>query len=127
MMFERFTGEARLIVVRAQDDARRLGHDYIGCEHLLLAAAAADAPAAEVLRAQGVTPERIQAELVRVTGRDAGADPARGVDRDALAAIGIDLDVVQARIEASFGPDPGSAHDQGRHAEDDPGRPGRLG
>ena len=40
-MFERFTDTARHIVVQAQADARRLGHNYIGCEHLLLAAAAA--------------------------------------------------------------------------------------
>ena len=39
-MFERFTDTARHVVVQAQDDARRLGHGYIGCEHLLLAAAA---------------------------------------------------------------------------------------
>jgi ATP-dependent Clp protease ATP-binding subunit ClpA len=104
-MFERFTDEARQVVVRAQDEARQLGHDYIGCEHLLLAASAAGAPAAEILRGQGVTPERIRAEIVRAIGPGAGPDPVRGLDRDALAAIGIDLDVVRARIEASFGPD----------------------
>ena len=40
-MFERFTDGARQVVVRAQEDARRLGHSYIGSEHLLLAAAEA--------------------------------------------------------------------------------------
>jgi len=40
-MFERFTDTARRVVAQAQEDARRLGHHYIGCEHLLLAAAAA--------------------------------------------------------------------------------------
>ena len=35
-MFERFTDTARHVVVQAQADARRLGHNYIGCEHLLL-------------------------------------------------------------------------------------------
>jgi len=104
-MFERFTDEARHIVVRAQDEARRLGHDYIGCEHLLLAASAARAPAAEVLRDRGVTPERVEAEMLSIIGHGDSADPVRGLDRDALAAIGIDLDVVRARIEASFGPD----------------------
>ena len=48
-MFERFTDGARQVVVRAQEDARRLGHDYIGCEHLLLAAAEAAEPASVVL------------------------------------------------------------------------------
>jgi ATP-dependent Clp protease ATP-binding subunit ClpA len=108
MMLERFTDGARQILARAQEDARRLGHNYIGCEHLLLAAAAASEPAGVVLRDQGVTPERVEAEILRAIGpgRAAGsADPLRGLDREALAAIGIDLDVVRARIEAAFGPD----------------------
>jgi Clp amino terminal domain, pathogenicity island component len=36
-MFERFTDRARLVVVRAQEEARTLDHDYVGTEHLLLA------------------------------------------------------------------------------------------
>ncbi len=103
-MFERFTDGARQVVVRAQEDARRLGHNYIGCEHLLLAAAETGEPAGAVLRDQGVTPERVEAEIVRTIG-GGSADPLRGLDREALAAIGIDLDVVRARIEAAFGPD----------------------
>ena len=104
-MFERFTGTARHVVVQAQEDARRLGHNYIGCEHLLLAAAAAAEPASAVLRDQGVTPERVEAEILRTVGRGQAADPLGGLDRQALAFIGIDLDVVRARIEAAFGPD----------------------
>ena len=103
-MFERFTDGARQIVVRAQEDARRLGHNYIGSEHLLLAAAAAGEPAGVVLRDQGVTPERVEAELVRIIGLGS-TDPLRGLDGEALAAIGIDLDVVRARLEAAFGPE----------------------
>ena len=124
-MFERFTDGARQVVVRAQEDARRLGHNYIGCEHLLLAAAETGEPAGVVLRDQGVTPERVEAEILRTIGRgSAGADPLRGLDREALAAIGIDLDVVRARIEAAFGPD---ALDRAvlahRRAADGGGRP----
>ena len=74
-MFERFTDTARHVVVQAQEDARRLGHGYIGCEHLLLAAAAAAEPASTVLRDQGVTPERIEAEILRTVGQ--GQPPAR--------------------------------------------------
>jgi ATP-dependent Clp protease ATP-binding subunit ClpA len=36
LMFERFTNRARHVVVLAQDEARRLGHNYIGTEHILL-------------------------------------------------------------------------------------------
>jgi len=35
-MFERFTDRARRVVVLAQHEARTLGHDYIGTEHILL-------------------------------------------------------------------------------------------
>ena len=104
-MFERFTDTARHVIVQAQADARRLGHNYIGCEHLLLAAAATGEPAGAVLRDQGVTPERIEAEILRTIGRGQTADPLGGLDREALASLGIDLDVVRARIEAAFGPD----------------------
>jgi len=104
-MFERFTDTARDVVVQAQEDARRLGHNYIGCEHLLLAAAATGEPASAVLRDHGVTPERIEAEILRTIGRGQTADPLGGLDREALAFLGIDLDVVRARIEAAFGPD----------------------
>jgi hypothetical protein len=105
MMFERFTDTARHVVVQAQADARRLGHNHIGCEHLLLAAAAAGEPASAVLRDHGVTPDRVEAEILRTIGRGQTADPLGGLDRQALAFIGIDVDVVRARIEAAFGPD----------------------
>jgi ATP-dependent Clp protease ATP-binding subunit ClpC len=35
-MFERFTEKARQVVVRAQDEARGMRHNYMGTEHLLL-------------------------------------------------------------------------------------------
>jgi ATP-dependent Clp protease ATP-binding subunit ClpA len=105
MMFERFTDTARGVLVQAQKDARRLGHNYIGCEHLLLAAAAADEPAGAVLRDHDVTPERIEAAILRTIGPGQTVGPLGGLDKEALASIGIDLDVVRARIEAAFGPD----------------------
>ena len=107
-MFERFTDSARNVVVQAQEAARRLGHNHIGCEHLLLAAAMVDEPAGAILRDHGITPERIEAEILRGIGRGYAADPVdplRDLDHEALAAIGIDLDEVRARLEAAFGPD----------------------
>ncbi len=44
-MLERFTDGARLLLVQAQAEARGLGHHYIGCEHLLLAAPSSPATA----------------------------------------------------------------------------------
>lgn len=104
-MFERFSADARHVVVQAQANAHRLGHNYIGCEHLLLAIAAADSPAGAALREQGVTPERAEEQIARIIGLGRTGDLLDGIDREALAAIGIDLDAVRARIGAAFGLD----------------------
>jgi ATP-dependent Clp protease ATP-binding subunit ClpA len=104
-MFERFTSGARAVVVQAQEHGRRLGHGYIGCEHLLLAAASTSEPAGAALREHGVTPEGVEAEIVRRAGLGQAAGLFSALDRDALASIGIDIDAVRAQIEAAFGPD----------------------
>jgi ATP-dependent Clp protease ATP-binding subunit ClpA len=96
-MFERFTESARAVVVGAQEEARGLGDDFIGCEHLLIAVAAApDGAARTALHSTGVTPESL---------RSAVAEVARmGPDAAALATIGIDLEEVRRRVESAFGP-----------------------
>jgi hypothetical protein len=122
MMFERFTGSARQVVVQAQHNARRYNHSFIGPEHLFLGIIANDSdPTAAVLHDLGLTPERTEAEFARLTQSqplgpapatpvtpaptsDPGANPLAGLDADALASIGIDLDEVRTRIEATFGP-----------------------
>jgi len=107
-MFERFGPDAKVTVVDAQKHARRLGHNYIGGEHILLSAVSQSSRASAILAAHGLTPEYVEAEITRRVGSGAGAgagaDLFGSLDRDALAAIGIDLDTVRARIEASFGP-----------------------
>jgi ATP-dependent Clp protease ATP-binding subunit ClpA len=104
-MFERFTASGRAVVAQAQEHARRLGHSYIGCEHLLLAAASTAEPAGAALRERGVTPQGVEAEIVRLVGLGQAAGLFSALDRDALASIGIDIDAVRAQIEAAFGPD----------------------
>jgi ATP-dependent Clp protease ATP-binding subunit ClpA len=105
MMLERFTSEARAIVAQAQEHARRLGHRYVGTEHLLLAAVGSPAAAGDIVRGQGLTPERVEQEILHRIGRGATAGLFGDLDRDALASIGIDLDAVRARVEAAFGAD----------------------
>jgi len=131
-MFERFDDDARAVVARAVEHAIRLGHRYVGGEHILLAVVSAGHPASDVMRAQGVTPELVEEEIVRRVGLGAGGQGRglfAGLDRDALATIGIDLDAVRARIEASFGPQAltsaaQTAH-QGRRGHPGP-RPPRI-
>src|SRR5262249_50219782 len=100
-MFERFTDEARAVVVGAQDQARRLRHNYIGTEHILLSLSATEGDTGALLRAHGVTPDAVEAVLRRLLA-DGPGRPA--LDREALATIGIDLDQVIERIGAAFGP-----------------------
>jgi Clp amino terminal domain, pathogenicity island component len=102
---EPFTGEAIAVLAQAREHAHRLGHRYIGAEHLLLAVTSTSQPAGAILRDYGVTPQRVEQEIVRYSGLGAGAGLFGGLDRDALAAVGIDLDTVRARIESSFGPE----------------------
>jgi hypothetical protein len=124
MMFERFTPDARTVVVHAQQHARRLGHRYVGCEHLLLALVATGQPASVVLREHGITPDSVEEEIVRRVGLGAGAGLFGDLDRDALSAIGIDLDAVRARIEASFGPQALAQASQAVHRARGPARLG---
>ncbi len=60
-------------------------------------------PGLAVLHKHGATLEDVAEEIARRAGP--GAVLFDGLDRDALAAIGIDLDAVRARIESSFGPE----------------------
>jgi hypothetical protein len=104
MMLERFTGDARGVVTGAREGALRLGHDWIGCEHLLLALTATGGEVGMILRDQGITPDRVRSEAVWLAGAGGGASLFDVLDRDALASIGIDLDAVRGKVEAAFGP-----------------------
>jgi ATP-dependent Clp protease ATP-binding subunit ClpA len=97
-MFERFTHEARGVVVRAQEEARALGHDYLGTEHLLLGALAEESNAGRTLLERWLTIEQARAEVVELLGH---GHPS--LDADALALLGIDLDEVRRRVEETFG------------------------
>ncbi|MFH1562434.1 MAG: ATP-dependent Clp protease ATP-binding subunit [Nitrospirota bacterium] len=63
-MFERFTERARRVLQLAQEEAKRLGHDYLGTEHILLALVReGEGVAAEVLNSLGVSLEAIRIEI----------------------------------------------------------------
>jgi hypothetical protein len=65
-VFERFTDRARLIVVLAQEEARTLGHDYIGTEHLLLGLLRDEDAAARIFDDFDVDLEALRNEVIRV-------------------------------------------------------------
>jgi len=96
-MFERFTKEARCVVVRAQDEARQLHHPAIGTEHLLLGLLREEQePVARALREHGLTPDGVRRQVIDTV--DDSLDPG------ALATLGIDLEEVRRATEAAFGP-----------------------
>jgi ATP-dependent Clp protease ATP-binding subunit ClpA len=85
----------------AAAEARALGCNYIGTEHLLLVLVARPSgPAAAVLERLGVGTDAVRERLL---GMFRGADTPT-IDPDALATLGIDLAQVRGRIEETFGP-----------------------
>ena len=101
-MFERFTDQARDVVVHAQEEARQLHHGYIGTEHLLLALLHPSAGATATLLAQaGVRADAVRDAVQRYVGQ--GRQPLTAQDAEALAGIGIDLQQVLAKLEDMLG------------------------
>ena len=68
-MFERFTAQARHVVVLAQEEARQLNHNYIGTEHILLGLLSEpEGVAFRVLESFGITREGARQEVIAVVG-----------------------------------------------------------
>ena len=102
-MFERFTPEAKRIVTGGVEIAQHLHHDFLGTEHLLIAVAGTGPNVAtRAMIACGFDPARAREDLVRIVG--SVEDDLDDVDAAALRSIGVDLDEVRRRTEASFGP-----------------------
>ena len=77
-MFGRFTEKAEKALSLAQESAARLGHSYVGTEHLLLGLLKeGTGVAARVLQSQGVTEEKIISQIDELIGRgdSAGKGP----------------------------------------------------
>ena len=72
-MFERFTDRARRAIMLAQEEARELGHSYLGTEHLLLGMLRDDSGvAASALASLGITLEAAREAVAATVGRGAG-------------------------------------------------------
>jgi ATP-dependent Clp protease ATP-binding subunit ClpC len=69
LMFERFTNRARHVVVLSQEEARKLQHNYIGTEHILLGLLAEpDGIAGRALTQFGMSLEGARDEVKAVVG-----------------------------------------------------------
>src|SRR5512138_3030455 len=70
--------ETQQVLEHAVDEARRLGHHYIGTEHILLGLVRVDSTAMEVLRRLGVTAEQIRRQTRRVLNETASSPAPAG-------------------------------------------------
>jgi ATP-dependent Clp protease ATP-binding subunit ClpC len=70
--------ETQQVLEFAVDEARRLGHHYIGTEHILLALVRAEGSAMDVLRRLGVTPDQIRRQTRRVLNESASSPAPAG-------------------------------------------------
>jgi len=69
-MFERFTDRARRVVVLAQDEARKLDHNYIGTEHILLGLLRdGEGVAVAALDGLGIRLDETRAKVTEIIGR----------------------------------------------------------
>jgi ATP-dependent Clp protease ATP-binding subunit ClpA len=93
---------AEQYLARGADEARRLGHNFVGTEHVLLALLRdAGGDASTLLQRLSVTPSAIEETLASWL---CGGGPSRKIDPEALASLGIDFDKVRERLERTFGP-----------------------
>ena len=101
-MFERFTRDARAVVVSTQELCHDLGADEVSPLHLLLALTENGTGVRRTLADHGVTTEVVAESL----GVASPPPPARLGDDDAAAlrSLGIDLDAIRAAVERQFGP-----------------------
>jgi ATP-dependent Clp protease ATP-binding subunit ClpC len=68
-MFNKFSKRAAQVFVAAQDEARALGHSYVGTEHLLLGVMkSANGEAYNVLREHGLDYSSLKQEIIAVVG-----------------------------------------------------------
>jgi hypothetical protein len=102
-MGDRFTEQVGRVMDLAREEADRLGHRYVGPEHLLLGLLRDGSNrAARILRARGVDLPAARTALGRLA--DQGVVPGpRPSDAELLATLGIDLDALRRNVEQTFG------------------------
>src|SRR3989338_3978224 len=68
-MGTRFTDRAQRVILIAQEEAKRLNHDYVGTEHILLGLIAlSEGVASQVFQNLGMDLRRVRAEIEKIGG-----------------------------------------------------------
>ncbi|MCX6034880.1 MAG: NDP-hexose 4-ketoreductase, partial [Chloroflexi bacterium] len=65
--------DTQLVLEYAIEEARKMGHHYIGTEHLLLGLVRSEGVAMEVLKKLGVTPDQVRRQTRRVLQESSGS------------------------------------------------------
>jgi ATP-dependent Clp protease ATP-binding subunit ClpA len=72
-MFERFTEKAIKVIMLTQEEARRLGHNFVGTEQILLGLIGeSTGVAAKVLKSMGIDLKDARIEVEKIIGRGSG-------------------------------------------------------
>ena len=72
-MFERFTEKAIKVIMLAQEEARRLGHNFVGTEQILLGLIGEGTGiAAKTLKSMGINLKDARVEVEKIIGHDVG-------------------------------------------------------
>jgi ATP-dependent Clp protease ATP-binding subunit ClpA len=98
-MLERFDPAARQALVDARNEASQAGQRKVRSEHVLLGLLAEPGPAADALTTAGLD----LAGLRSLLPRGSHVADTGGLDAEALASLGIDLDAVRRATDATFG------------------------
>ena len=132
-MFEIFTGKAIEVIKVAQEEARRMGHNYVGTEQILLGLIGEGTGiAAQILRVCGINIEDARVEVEKIIGRGSGfvavevpftpmakrllelsveelcrfKDSYVGTEHLLIALAGANVDAVGNRVLVNLGVDP---------------------
>ncbi|MFO7171583.1 MAG: ATP-dependent Clp protease ATP-binding subunit [Bacillota bacterium] len=98
-MFSRYTERAQRVIVLAQDEARRLGYDYVGTEHLLLGLIReGEGIAAKALQSLGISLEQVRAEVERMIGRGTASPRGEIGFTPRAKKVMVELAIEEARL-----------------------------
>ena len=99
-MFARFTERAQKVLIYSQEEARRLQHDAVGTEHLLLGLIReGEGVAARVLGNLGINLEQVREKIISLVGT--GPAPVQEVSLTPRTKKVLELSVDEARQQGA--------------------------
>ncbi|XP_066348749.1 chaperone protein ClpC1, chloroplastic-like isoform X2 [Miscanthus floridulus] len=98
VMFERYTEKAIKVIMLAQEEARRLGHNFVGTEQMLLGLIGEGTGiAAKVLKSVGMNLRVARVEVEKIIGRGSGSSVPLNIPFTPRAKRVLELTAEEAR------------------------------